>query len=98
MKLFANFYCSLLFSLIKAPIRKRRISKPAVKEDKPNPIPHFFEVEYLIDYKRQKNGKELVLVHWKGYSSQSDSWEPISNLNDALVEDLNALRSKRTKK
>lgn len=39
----------------------------------------------------------MVLVHWKGYSSEVDSWEPLSNLNDALKEDVEALRKTKAK-
>lgn len=58
---------------------------------------NFYEVEYLLDYKIGKKGEEMVFVHWKGYDSKFDTWEPASNLNDALKEDLDTLREKFNK-
>ena len=41
------------------------------------------DAEYHIEkiLRRQKvNGKEQVLIKWKGYSEDFNSWEPIENL------------------
>lgn len=38
-----------------------------------------YEVERIIDAKR-KDGKVLFKVHWEGYGSEEDSWEPSDNL------------------
>lgn len=52
---------------------------------------HYYEVDNLIDFKMVK-GKEIVLVHWKGYTSDYDSWEPVTNMNEKLQVDVAKLR------
>ncbi|XP_031625472.1 uncharacterized protein LOC116342113 [Contarinia nasturtii] len=52
-----------------------------------------YEVEDLLEY-RKRWGKEEVLVHWTGYSSDYDSWEPLSHLNPILKDDVPELRKK----
>lgn len=69
----------------------------AKKKTKTKATPHFYEVDYLVDIKKEKDGTEKVKVHWKGYSSDDDSWEPVSNLNEALIEDVDALRKDKAK-
>lgn len=56
--------------------------------------PGFYEVDYLRDYRKKKNGREEVLVHWKGFSSENDTWEPVTNLNSELKTDVELLRKK----
>lgn len=53
-----------------------------------------YAVDKLVNYKREKNGKEYVLVRWKGYSSADDTWEPVESLNNNLYLDVNPLRKK----
>lgn len=71
--------------------QKRNKSRVAAKKPKKSKQPKVYEVEYLVDYKIE-NGKEKALVHWKGYPSNTDSWEPIENLNDALNDELELFR------
>lgn len=52
---------------------------------------HYFEVDKLIKFKVVR-GKEMVLVHWKGYTSADDSWEPVENMNIGLRNDVAELR------
>lgn len=52
---------------------------------------HYFDVDHLIAFKRVR-GQEKVLVRWKNYSSEYDSWEPVSNMNRLLLEEVNKLR------
>ena len=42
-----------------------------------------FEVESIID-SRWKGRRLEYLVHWKGYSEEDRTWEPKSNLSNAL--------------
>lgn len=45
-----------------------------------------YEVEY-IKGKKNINGKVSYHVHWKGYESSDDTWEPIQNIIDKdLIE------------
>jgi len=48
-----------------------------------------FEVEKIIN-KRIVRGKEKVLVRWKGYTAEADTWESRENLENAreLVEEF----------
>lgn len=40
-----------------------------------------YEVERIMEVHHKKNGSREFLIHWKGWSSRFDSWEPESNLN-----------------
>ncbi|XP_030616727.1 chromodomain Y-like protein isoform X1 [Delphinapterus leucas] len=39
-----------------------------------------YEVERIIDKRKNKKGKTEYLVQWKGYDSEDDTWEPEQNL------------------
>jgi transposase InsO family protein len=41
-----------------------------------------WEVDRIVDHRGEGDNREYK-VHWKGYSSDEDTWEPISNLFDA---------------
>ncbi|KAJ1113745.1 hypothetical protein NDU88_001987 [Pleurodeles waltl] len=51
-----------------------------------------YEVEQIIDYKNE-GGEVLYRVRWKGYTSDDDTWEPASHLEDCR-EVLLAFRKK----
>lgn len=51
-----------------------------------------YEVDELIDYKKTRN-KEWFLIRWKGFSPDSDTWEPIENLR-GLEDQVEILRKK----
>lgn len=36
----------------------------------------------------------MVLVRWKGYAPEDDTWEPVANMNDGLADDVDQLREK----
>lgn len=40
-----------------------------------------YEVERILEVHHKKNGKREFLIHWKGWSTKFDSWEPEENLN-----------------
>ncbi|OWR53890.1 hypothetical protein KGM_213507 [Danaus plexippus plexippus] len=40
-----------------------------------------YEVERILEVHHKKNGSRDFLIHWKGWSSKFDSWEPEANLN-----------------
>lgn len=76
--------------------KTQKTSKKTTK--KPKTDDTYYEVDQLLDYKKERNGKELFLVRWKGYTSASDTWEPVSMLNEYLEEDANMLREKWARK
>ena len=43
-----------------------------------------FVVEKILDMKRDKNGKRLVYIKWKGYPESENSWEPEENCLGAI--------------
>uniref|UniRef100_A0A5S6QHD1 Chromo domain-containing protein n=1 Tax=Trichuris muris TaxID=70415 RepID=A0A5S6QHD1_TRIMR len=54
-----------------------------------------FGAEYLRK-KRLRKGKVEYLVHWSGYSSKFDSWEPEENILDRrLLEEFKKSRRKK---
>jgi hypothetical protein len=49
---------------------------------RPPPVIHDsseYEVERILDMKMVR-GKTKFLIHWKGYSPEERTWEPLSNL------------------
>jgi hypothetical protein len=48
--------------------------------------PDVFEVEKVIKGRYRKNGSIEYLVHWKGYSEKDRTWEPVDNLNQAILD------------
>ena len=66
--------------------REQRVSGPGITPPPPlqwlegEPL---YEVESLLNHREVKRGRRRdleFLVHWKGYPSEHDSWEPRSNL------------------
>ena len=53
-----------------------------------NEQPVYFEVESVLDKKVRKGKEPLYLIKWLGYPSSQNSWEPLSNLNEALQDFL----------
>jgi hypothetical protein len=45
----------------------------------------FWEVEAAIGKRTTKQGDDMYLIRWKGYTAAHDTWEPIRKLNVAFV-------------
>lgn len=43
-----------------------------------------YDVEYLVNSRETKKGYEF-LVHWKGYSEEERTWEPLQEMPSSLV-------------
>ncbi|KAM4551742.1 chromodomain Y-like protein [Odontesthes bonariensis] len=50
-----------------------------------------YEVERIVDRRKNKKGKVEYLVRWRGYGSEGDTWEPESHLSTCMtyVHDFN---------
>ncbi|CAL8277760.1 unnamed protein product [Lota lota] len=44
-----------------------------------------YEVEHIVDKRRNKKGKTEYLVRWRGYGTEEDTWEPETHLSACLV-------------
>ena len=58
-----------------------------------NPPPEEDEEEYIVENIVKKNfnarlGQYEFLVKWKGYSTKHNTWELISNIPDAIVDEF----------
>uniref|UniRef100_A0A8C5R6D2 Chromodomain Y-like protein 2 n=1 Tax=Leptobrachium leishanense TaxID=445787 RepID=A0A8C5R6D2_9ANUR len=61
-----------------------------------------YEVERIVDKRKNKKGKWEYLIRWKGYGSNEDTWEPENHLLhcEEFIDEFNGLhipRDKRTK-
>ncbi|XP_034411698.1 chromodomain Y-like protein isoform X1 [Cyclopterus lumpus] len=45
----------------------------------------FYEVERIVDKRKNKKGKVEYLVRWRGYGSEGDTWEPESHLSTCMI-------------
>ncbi|XP_072219165.1 LOW QUALITY PROTEIN: chromodomain Y-like protein [Leuresthes tenuis] len=56
-----------------------------------------YEVERIVDRRKNKKGKVEYLVRWRGYSSEGDTWEPESHLSTCMtyVHDFNRQHAER---
>ncbi|RVE41836.1 hypothetical protein evm_013520 [Chilo suppressalis] len=57
-----------------------------------------YEVDRILEVHFKKNGKREFLIHWKGWSTKFDSWEPESNLNcpDLIKKFMDKVNSARS--
>lgn len=53
-----------------------------------NKFPRYYEVDYVLG-KRVVNGETQMLLKWKNYSDEHNSWEIVSNVTPDLVQDYN---------
>ncbi|XP_033839763.1 chromodomain Y-like protein 2 [Periophthalmus magnuspinnatus] len=53
-----------------------------------------YEVERIVDKRRNKKGKWEYLIRWKGYGSKEDTWEPAHHLLhcEEFIDQFNSLR------
>ncbi|XP_051953565.1 chromodomain Y-like protein 2 [Xyrauchen texanus] len=53
-----------------------------------------YEVERIVDRRKNKKGKWEYLIRWKGYGSKEDSWEPEHHLLhcEEFIDQFNGLR------
>ena len=59
-----------------------------------------YEYEHLDDIKKDKLGNVQVLIKWKGFSVNENTWEPITNISSPheVIELLRDLKQKLTHK
>ncbi|GAB1298082.1 Chromodomain Y-like protein [Apodemus speciosus] len=58
-----------------------------------------YEVESIVDKRKNKKGKTEYLVRWKGYDSEDDTWEPEQHLVNCeeYIHDFNRRHTERQK-
>ncbi|XP_053571804.1 chromodomain Y-like protein [Bombina bombina] len=58
-----------------------------------------YEVERIVDKRKNKKGKTEYLVHWKGYDSDDDTWEPELHLVNCeeYIHEFNRRHSEKPK-
>ncbi|XP_054620655.1 chromodomain Y-like protein isoform X2 [Dunckerocampus dactyliophorus] len=44
-----------------------------------------YEVERIVDKRKNRKGRVEYLVRWRGYGSEGDTWEPESHLSTCMV-------------
>lgn len=56
-----------------------------------------YEVERIVDRRRNRKGRVEYLVRWRGYGSEGDTWEPESHLSTcmAYVHEFNRQHAER---
>src|SRR5882762_6761474 len=81
LKLPKTMKIHLVFSVVKLiPFHNNDILERIVKEPPPPIVKagvEEFEIEETLD-SRMRRGKLQYLIHWKGYNSEDNSWEPMS--------------------
>lgn len=65
----------------KSPAKKAKKAVAVESEAEEEESEAEYEVEKIVEMNQKKNGKRDFLVHWKGFSSREDTWEPEDNLN-----------------
>ncbi|XP_078524379.1 chromodomain Y-like protein 2 [Lissotriton helveticus] len=59
-----------------------------------------YEVERIVDKRKNKKGKWEYLIRWKGYGSSEDTWEPEHHLLhcEEFIDEFNVLHVTREKR
>lgn len=69
--------CSLELSAGKGRKKQRVSVESECEEGEP-----VYEVERILDHRKDKNGEILYLVKWKGWPTENSTWEPEENLTN----------------
>lgn len=88
-----SWHCSR-YSQKTGPVPKKKIKLEKQAEEDMN----FYEVDSILAFKKDKRGNESVLIHWKGYDSKFDSWEPVNHVNAEAAKEVDVLRDEWQKK
>ncbi|XP_066541592.1 chromodomain Y-like protein 2 [Hoplias malabaricus] len=58
-----------------------------------------YEVERIVDKRKNKKGKWEYLIRWKGYGKKEDTWEPAHHLLhcEEFIDQFNSLQERRSK-
>ncbi|XP_075045088.1 chromodomain Y-like protein 2 [Mixophyes fleayi] len=59
-----------------------------------------YEVERIVDKRKNKKGKWEYLIRWKGYGSSEDTWEPEHHLQhcEEFIDEFNGLHLNRDRR
>ncbi|XP_063293327.1 chromodomain Y-like protein 2 [Pelobates fuscus] len=59
-----------------------------------------YEVERIVDKRKNRKGKWEYLIRWKGYGSNEDTWEPENHLLhcEEFIDEFNGLNISRDKR
>lgn len=58
----------------------------------------FYEVERIVDKRKNKKGKMEYLVRWRGYGHEEDTWEPETHLSSncaVFIQEYNRQQNER---
>ncbi|EAY20210.1 hypothetical protein TVAG_021570 [Trichomonas vaginalis G3] len=55
-------------------------TKSQEAEEEEDAEEEIYEVEKIVDHKKQKDGTYVYYIKWKGYTDEDNTWEPEANL------------------
>jgi hypothetical protein len=59
----------------------KKVAKEEKEEESEEETGPSFEVDKILDHKYDSRKKKLfLLIKWKGYSEEDNTWEPLSNM------------------
>ena len=68
-------------------------------DDEDDDDANVYEVDKILDLRRNNKGVSEYLIKWKGWGAQHNSWEPRENImDDALIGEFEAKLAKKTPK
>ena len=69
-----------------APNQLEMINVPRASVESQESLPQSWEVDHIRDHRSKNDGSGFeYLVHWKGYQTEDDTWEPEEHFNDVSV-------------